>query len=85
MEPWELASEERMMGVLEECRPSARIRMTGLEGDRGITKLRAAMLRRELGRWAGRRLTLSEQLSKARGELLCEPVYYGKRRDEGGK
>lgn len=41
----------------------------------------SALLRRELTRWAGRRLTLSEQLAQARAHLLCAPVYYLKARN----
>lgn len=58
IEPWELASERRVVRGL------------------GIAKPQAALLRRELGRWAGARLTLEEQLKLAREKLLCEPVYY---------
>lgn len=36
----------------------------------------AGLLRCELARWAGRSLTLDEQLDAARSRLLCEPVYY---------
>ncbi|MHB1158116.1 MAG: GNAT family protein [Phycisphaerales bacterium] len=70
VEPWELASEERMARVM------------GMEGESGSAKPQGALLRRELARWAGRRLTLTEQLEKAREELLCEVVYYGKRNDQ---
>lgn len=40
----------------------------------------ARLLRRELARWAGRTLEPDEQLRRARDRLLCEPVYYLKRR-----
>lgn len=36
----------------------------------------APLLKRELRRWAGGRLTLRQQLELARDRLLCEPVYY---------
>ncbi|MAE61809.1 MAG: hypothetical protein CMJ49_10700 [Planctomycetaceae bacterium] len=39
------------------------------------------LLRAELARWAGRQLTLHEQLTRARDHLLCEPVYYLKGQD----
>lgn len=58
LEPWELASAQRMRAWFNEA------------GERG------ALLRDELGRWAGRRRALDEQLVMARRELLSEPVYY---------
>ena len=41
----------------------------------------AELLKRELRRWAGGRLTVQQQLELARDRLLCEPVYYLKRND----
>ncbi len=64
LEPWELASAERV-----------RVWLAGA-GQRG------GLLRDELGRWAGRRLALDEQLGKATGELLSEPMYYVRARNE---
>lgn len=81
VEPWELASEERMGRVMrggaacdlrlaEGAKPQA-------AGTRDASRNpQGALLRRELARWAGGRLTLTEQLDKAREELLCEVVYY---------
>ena len=43
------------------------------------------LLRRELARWAGRGLTLTQQLERARDHLLCEPVYYLKEKQESKK
>ncbi|MFA7236244.1 MAG: hypothetical protein WC058_05200 [Phycisphaeraceae bacterium] len=96
IEPWELASEERMgrvMGLGRDEGTEGR-RDEGEEGRSESDKPQAAesqaasrnpqgaLLRRELARWAGRRLTLAEQLDKAREELLCEVVYYLRRNDE---
>lgn len=87
VEPWELASEERMERVMrggaacdlrlaEGAKPQAAGPQDASRNPQG------ALLRRELARWAGRRLTLAEQLDKAREELLCEVVYYLRRNDE---
>jgi hypothetical protein len=58
--------------------PRRRATMTGPGVDAG--EAMRELVRDELGRWAGRRLPLDEQLARARDRLLCEPVYYLKRR-----
>jgi GNAT superfamily N-acetyltransferase len=45
----------------------------------------AELLRRELRRWAGGRLTVKEQLELARDRLLCEPVYYVQENRKAGQ
>lgn len=49
-----------------------------LASERLIRKrlVESELLRRELRRWAGAKLTVDEQIAKARSHLLCEPVYY---------
>lgn len=51
---------------------------TLLDGDTPTARL----LKRELARWAGPRLTLDARLERARDRLLREPVYYLKARDD---
>lgn len=67
LQPWRLANVTDMRHRLS----------AGASASSGPTRL----LRDELARWAGRRLTLTEQLLRARDHLLCEPVYYLKARD----
>jgi len=62
VEPWELASRRRMADRLG--------------GGSMTSPTDAALLRDELARWAGRRLTLDEQLDRARRKLLTQPRYY---------
>jgi len=65
--PWELACVNRLEEMLETESCGAAA---------------AALLRNELGRWAGRRLSLHEQLAKGRDGLLCRPVYYLAEKEE---
>ncbi len=61
LEAWELACVERVARMIEDERCGT---------------AEAALVRRELGRWAGRSLGLREQLIRGRDRLLCRPVYY---------
>ena len=47
-----------------------------------LTESQREFLRAELARWAGRRLTIEQQLAAARDRLLREPVYYLKAKDD---
>ena len=64
--PWALS----VPGVVTDAPPSA-------EGESvSLTRAQREFLRAELARWAGRRLTVEQQLAAARDRLLREPVYY---------
>jgi len=70
LEPWALARVDAMTKRLENPDDSLRsLRPRSGQASSGL-------LRRELRRWAGGRLTLRQQLELARDRLLCEPVYY---------
>ena len=75
LEPWMLANVTGMKGWLE----SGSSALPGRASEPGLADHRA-LVRDELRRWAGARLTLDEQLRLARDRLLCEPVYYLKGR-----
>lgn len=80
---WPLRRDQRLLDALAHagCQPWMLADGSRLRGRLARGDAPAALMRAELSRWAGRRLTLDEQLAKARDELLCEPLYYLHARD----
>lgn len=81
---WPLAKDQRLREAMRyaglELWELASVEKMMANAERGTRH--ADLLRRELRRWAGGRLTLAEQLELARDRLLCEPVYYLKQNDQ---
>ncbi len=81
---WPLQRDQRLIDALR----SVRIEPWRLADEQGMCDYLegdepcARFIRRELARWAGRSLTLPQQLITARDHLLCEPLYYLKARDD---
>jgi GNAT superfamily N-acetyltransferase len=75
LEAWRLADVGGMTGWLGGTELTTEARRTR-RSEEGVQTPQRALVAAELRRWAGGRLSVREQLEKARAELLCEPVYY---------
>jgi GNAT superfamily N-acetyltransferase len=77
---WPLRRDQRLIDALGSCGIEPWELASAARMGRRVES--EALLRDELRRWAGRGLSLEEQLAMARERLLCEPVYYVKGRGE---
>jgi GNAT superfamily N-acetyltransferase len=79
---WPLPRDQRLLDALrsagiEPWQLASRARMR-----QALAGPAASLLKRELARWAGPRLEPDAQLARAREQLLCQPVYYLRRRPD---